>query len=62
MTQAPRYGLNKEARRAAERREQESKDFIPPLDPPFPYTCLPNPFSDLAGVELSLAVDAPDGS
>lgn len=53
MTQQPRYGLNKEARLAAERRAEEAKNATPPLDPPFPYVCLPNPFPDYAGVEPS---------
>ena len=61
MTQQPRYGLNKQARLAAERREQESENLAPPLEPPFPYTCLPNPFAGMAGVELSLPVDTPRG-
>ncbi|MBE2180226.1 MAG: hypothetical protein IAE97_07115 [Chthoniobacterales bacterium] len=61
MTQPPRYGLNKEARLAAERREQEADKLAPPFDPTFPYVCLPNPFSDFAGVELSLPVDTPQG-
>ncbi len=57
MTQAPRYGLNKERRLAAEREENASKEMVPPLDPPFPYTCLPNPFAGMGDVELSLAID-----
>ena len=58
MTQQPRYGLNKQARLAAERRKQEAKDLAPPLEPSFPYTCLPNPFAGMAGVELSLALES----
>jgi hypothetical protein len=53
MTQTPRFGLNKQARLAAERREQAAKDLVPPLDPPFPYTCLPSPFAGMEGVEVS---------
>lgn len=57
MTQPPRHGLNKEARLAAERREEEAKNVTPPLDPPFPHVCLPNPFSGIEGIQASIDSD-----
>lgn len=57
MTQPPRFGLNKQARLAAERREQAAKDLVLPLDPPFPYTCLPSPFAGMDDLEPSVPVE-----
>ena len=47
------YGLNKLARRLAERRAEALANEPGPLDPDFPYTAIEFPFSVFGG-ELSI--------